>query len=160
MYYQITLVSLSALHLVTYGLNIFDGIPENNLFLFFISCFLLLCFSCNLIYGALSINFPILRAIRKCLIFIVIILISALIMMYVKSPAIFLNNKVIILMVCLFYFALETLTLSLFISDCDVPPDDQATTASAGVPVVWSGDDESDPSWFTILDVHRNNDNP
>lgn len=51
MYYQITLVALSALHLVTYTLNAFDGIPDNNIFLFFISCFLLLCFSCQLIYG-------------------------------------------------------------------------------------------------------------
>lgn len=123
MYYQITLISLSSLHLVTYALNIFDGIPENNLFLFFISCFLLLCFSCNLVYGAIASNFTILRTIRRCLILIVAILATSLIIMYLKSPIIFLNNKVIILLVCLFYFALETLTVWLFIHDCD--PDEK-----------------------------------
>lgn len=74
MYYQITLVSLSSLHLITYGLNIFDGIPENNLLIFLISCFMLFLFSCNLIYAALQLNFPILRITRKCLIAIVVIL--------------------------------------------------------------------------------------
>jgi hypothetical protein len=47
--------------------------------------------------------------------------------MYARSPILFLSNKVIILLVCLFYFALETLTLSLFLNDCDVPPDDAVT---------------------------------
>lgn len=121
MYYQITLVTLSSLHMVTYTLNIFDGIPEDNLFLFFVSCCLLLCFSIQFIYGALSLNYPILKAIRKCLILIVVVLSLALLLMYLKSPLIFLNNKVIILMVCLFYFALETLTVSLFVSDCYTP---------------------------------------
>lgn len=127
MYYQITLVSLSCLHLITYGLNIFDGIPENNLLLFLLSCFMLFLFSCNLIYAALQLNFPILKITRKCLISIVIILCLALALMYARSPILFLSNKVIILMVCLFYFALETLTLSLFLNDCDIPSDDAVT---------------------------------
>lgn len=130
MYYQITLISLSALHLVTYALNIFDGIPDNNLFLFFISCFLLLCFSCNIVYGAVSSNFTMLRAIRRCLILIEMILSTALLIMYLKSPVIFLNNKVIILLVCLFYFALETLTVWMFIHDCD--PDNDDTDKNLG----------------------------
>jgi hypothetical protein len=60
--------------MITYGLNIFDGIPENNLLLFLISCLMLLLFSCNLIYAALQLNFTILKITRKCLISIVIIL--------------------------------------------------------------------------------------
>ena len=127
MYYQITLVSLAGLHLITYALNIFDGIPSNNLTLFVVSCLLLLIFSCHVVYGALSRNFGILKLTRKCLILMVFILCVSLIMMYLKSPSIFLNNKVIILMVCLFYFALETLTLSLYIRECDVPDDDKVT---------------------------------
>jgi peptidoglycan/LPS O-acetylase OafA/YrhL len=127
MYYQITLVSLAGLHLLTYTLNFFDGIPKNNMTLFLSSCFLLLLFSGNLMYGVMSKSFPILKLTRKCLILVVIILCVALVLMYIKSPSVFLNNKVIILMVCLFYFALETLTLSLFIHECDVPDDDKVT---------------------------------
>lgn len=125
MYYQITLVSLSALHLVTYGLNLFDGIPDNNLTLFLGSCFLLFLFSLHIMYGSLKKNFFILKITKQCLMLVVVILCVSLILMYIKSPLVFLNNKVIILMVCLFYFALETLTLSLFIHECDVPDDDK-----------------------------------
>ena len=130
MYYQITLISLAILHLVTYTLNVFDGIPDNNMPLFVVSCLLLLVFSSHLIYGSLFKKFPILKVTRKCLILIVILLCISLTLMYLKSPVIFLNNKVIILMVCLFYFALETLTLSLFIHECDIPDDDKVTVSA------------------------------
>ncbi|KAI1285091.1 hypothetical protein HDE_12171 [Halotydeus destructor] len=118
-FYQITLVALSCLHIVTYSLNLFDGIPDNNLFLFFLSCFLLLLFNCQVIYSSIAVDFALLRALRKCLIVTVFLLSSALIVLYMRQPFVFLNNKVIILIVCLFYFSLETLTVSLFIADCD-----------------------------------------
>ena len=125
MYYQITLVSLSALHVVTYSLNLFDGIPANNLTLFVISCVLLICFSLNLMYATLRPDFVMLKAFRRCLIMIIVVLFVVLAIMYLQSPTIFVSNKIIILLVCLFYFALEAVALTLFIADCDIPADDE-----------------------------------